>query len=121
MIDILEDINAVTGVTGCFVCGTRGELLATSLPTNLDDRAVAVAARSAALAMSGVRRVRRLTVREVSLHYVQGRLIVKNLRHGCLCILCVPRVNVALLNLTVDVAVKKLSTLLTQRAAADKQ
>ena len=106
----------MTGVTGSFVCGTEGEVLATALPDNLDNAALATAARSAALAVSGVRRVRRQTVRDVSLRYENARLIIKNLRHGCLCILCVPRISVPLLNLTIDVAAKRLSGMLTERA-----
>ncbi|MEA3459281.1 MAG: roadblock/LC7 domain-containing protein [Chloroflexota bacterium] len=108
MEDILEDINAVVGVTGCFVCDEEGEVLASALPGVFDETMLSVVGRTAAQTVAGLWAARRKKVGDMDLLYTEGRLIVKNLGRGCLCILCVPRINVPLLNLTAKVAARKL-------------
>ena len=52
---------------------------------------------------------RRRKVGDIDLLYGESRLIVKGMKdEGVLCILCVRRINVPLLNLTADSAVNKL-------------
>jgi len=53
--------------------------------------------------------VRRRKMTDLDLQYADGRLLVKDVSGSCLCILCAPRVNVSLLNLTANVAAKKLA------------
>ena len=105
---ILKEINNVLGVTGSFVCLSDGSLAAQAMPERFDDARLALGARVAsqtfqALEVSGQR------VTEADLLYGQGRLILKNLRGGILVILCARNINFPLLNLTANVAVKKLS------------
>jgi predicted regulator of Ras-like GTPase activity (Roadblock/LC7/MglB family) len=105
---ILKEINAVVGVTGTFVCAPDGCILAKSMPENFDASQLELAARVAgqtfqALDSTGQR------VNEVDLSYEKGRLILKNLRSGILAILCARTINLPLLNLTANVAVKKLT------------
>lgn len=115
MRSILEHINGVTGVSGSFVCGEQGELLAAEVAGGIDDATLSMVARTAALTISGIRSVRRRRVQNLELHYAGGRLVIRNLRGGCLCILCARRISVPLLNLTVDVAAGKLSDILRSR------
>jgi len=109
MEDILKDINAVVGVTGCFVCNGEGQVLASSLPTLFDEATLSTIGRTMAQTMAGLATARRRKVGDVDLVYDQGRFIAKNLGEGCLCILCVRNINVPLLNLTANVAAKKLA------------
>ena len=109
MEEILEDINAVVGVTGSFVCNSNGELLARALPQVFDDAVLSPVARTMAQTVAGLHTARRRKVGDVDLLYGDSRLIVKGFGgDGVLCILCVRRINVPLLNLTADVAVNKL-------------
>ena len=105
---ILKEINGVIGVTGSFVCLSDGSIAARALPDSFDAARVALAARVAsqtfhALDTSGLR------VAEADLTFGQGRLLLKNLRGGILVILCARNINLPLLNLTANVAVKKLT------------
>jgi hypothetical protein len=91
---ILKDINAVVGVTGSFVCDGEGQVLAKALPGVFDEAMLSPVGRTMAQTIAGLR--------------IARRLIVKSVEEGCLCILCVRRINVPLLNLTANVAVRKL-------------
>jgi hypothetical protein len=108
MENILKDINAVVGVTGCFTCNGEGQVLASALPELFDETILLTVGRTMAQTMAGLATARRRKMGDIDLVYNQGRLIAKNLGEGCLCILCVRNINVPLLNLTANVATKKL-------------
>ena len=115
MESILEDINVVVGVTGCFVCNKEGQVLASALPNPFDETTLANVGRTMTQTMSGLETARRRKVGDIDLVYDQGRLIAKNLGEGCLCILCARNTNVSLLNLTANVAAKRLATMMGER------
>jgi len=106
---ILQDINRVVGVTGSFVCDGEGMVLARALPSVFDGATLSTVARIAAQTIAGLETARRRKVTDLDLVYGDGRLVVKNLGNGCLCILCVRNINVPLLNLTANLAARKLS------------
>jgi predicted regulator of Ras-like GTPase activity (Roadblock/LC7/MglB family) len=108
MEEILEDINAVVGVTGSFVCNEEGRIVAKRMPNVFDNNTLSPVGRTMAQTIAGLKIARECTIGDLDLLYNQGRLIVKNVGEGCLCILCVQRINIPLLNLTANVAVKKL-------------
>jgi len=110
MEDILKDINAVVGVRGSFVCNGKGQVLASTLPALFDQTILSTVGRTMAQTVAGLATARRRKIGDIDLVYDQGRLIAKNLREGCLCILCVRHINVPLLNLTANVTTKKLSS-----------
>ena len=120
MKNILEDINAVVGVTGCFVCGSEGEVLASVLPGVFDGEAVSAAGWTAMQTVLGLQTTRRRRVNELDLLYREGRIIVKSLGEGCLGILCVRNINIPLLNLTANLAARKLKTKLKAPSPAEK-
>ncbi len=109
MDSLLEDINAVVGVTGCFVCNKEGQVLASALPDLFDETLLSTVGRTMAQTMAGLETARRRKIGDIELVYGQGRFIAKNLREGCLCILCVRNINVPLLNLTANLTVRKLT------------
>lgn len=108
MEQILKDINAVVGVTGTFVCDDEGQILAKALPSVFDEALLSPVGRTMAQTIAGLKITRRRKVGDIDLLFDQGRLIVKSVGDGCLCILCVHRINVPLLNLTANLAARKL-------------
>ena len=114
---ILREINGVIGVTGSFYCSTDGRVVEHALPEQFDAARVALAARLIrqtflALETSGQR------VAEADLLFSHSRLILKNLRDGVLAILCAPTISTPLLNLNVNLAVKKIAAELKQSKAS---
>ena len=109
MDDILRDIQDVVGVTGCFVADSRGQVVTSTLPSVFDTASLTVVSRTLSKTIEGLRMARRKKVSELDLVFEGGRLVVKVLSGGYLFILCVPTINVPLLNLTANVAAKKLS------------
>ena len=105
---ILKDINAVVGVTGSFVCDDEGQVMAKLMPQVFDDNLLSPVGRTMAQTIAGLKIAQRRKVGDIDLLYDEGRLIFKSVGEGCLCILCVKRINVPLLNMTANVAVKKL-------------
>jgi predicted regulator of Ras-like GTPase activity (Roadblock/LC7/MglB family) len=115
MENILKDINAVMGVNGSFVCDVDGQMLSSLLPENLDDDLLSPVGRTMAQTITGVELSRRRKMGELDLLYRDARVLVKNLRVGYLCILCEPTINIPLLNLTANVAAKKLASLVEEQ------
>jgi len=111
---ILQDINAVIGVIGSFVCDAEGQVLARLMPDTFDRKLLAPPARTIAQTIAGLKLAQRRKVGDMDLLYDQGRLIIKSLDENYLCILCVQRINVPLLNLTADVAAKKLDKMIKE-------
>ena len=117
MEDLLRTISNVVGVNGCFICDEAGEILAVSLRTLARDHSLSVVGYTAAQAVSGLKASKRKKV-DIDLVYAGGRVILKPVQGGCLCIVCEPRISIPLLNLTADVAVPKLQAALKNRPAA---
>jgi predicted regulator of Ras-like GTPase activity (Roadblock/LC7/MglB family) len=112
---LLLDINGVTGVTGAYVCGPEGEVLASTLPAAFDGGMLSSVGRTFSRTLEALRVARRRKVNEMDIVYDGGRLVVKNLSAGCLVILCVPNINVPLLNLTANVVARKIQERLKAR------
>jgi predicted regulator of Ras-like GTPase activity (Roadblock/LC7/MglB family) len=110
MENALRDINAVSGVTGCFVCSAAGQVLASTLPTVFDSSILAAVGRVLSRTMAGLATARRREVTEIDLVYDQNRLITQHLTEGCLlCIVCVRNINMPLLDLAAQGAAKELA------------
>jgi len=109
MQDILNDISTVVGVTGCFVCDPQGRLLASTLPTVFDPGILSAVGKTISQTTAGLVTTRRRKVQEIDLLFSAGRMIIRPLRGGCLCLLCARNINVPLLNLTANLAARKLT------------
>jgi predicted regulator of Ras-like GTPase activity (Roadblock/LC7/MglB family) len=118
---ILADINDVVGVTGSFVCDEGGEVVARALPRVFDDTMLSTVGRTAMQTVAGLQTLRRRKAGDLDLLFSGGRVLVKNLRVGCLCVVCVPRINVPLLNLTANVAARKLARTLKEEIAVEER
>ncbi len=109
MQDILDDINSVVGVTGSFVCDSEGSVLGSSLPRAFDPEVLSAVGRTISQTTAGLVTARRRKVQEMDLLFSAGRIVIKPLRDGCLCVLCTRNINVPLLNLTANLAARKLT------------
>jgi hypothetical protein len=121
MESLLSEVNAVIGVTGSFVGDRKGRILARALPSVYDDRSLEIVARTMMQTFTGLETARRRKVGDIDLLFREGRLIMKPFSEGCLGIVCVPRFNVALLNLTANVTLRKIHEELKQQAAAQAE
>jgi predicted regulator of Ras-like GTPase activity (Roadblock/LC7/MglB family) len=107
MDDALDEIVKVSGVAGAFLCRSNGEVLASTL-NGVDRGLLESVGRTFGRTLDGLRTARKKKVVELDLVYESGRLVVKNMGDACLVISCAPSINVPLLNLTTNLAVRKL-------------
>jgi predicted regulator of Ras-like GTPase activity (Roadblock/LC7/MglB family) len=112
--ELLTDINAVAGVKGSFVCDAEGSVVVENLPSSFETQAVHRAARTLLQTVDGLETTRRRRVHQLDIVFRDSRLVVKNLRTGCLYIVCTRNINVPLLDLTANLAARKMSQMLKE-------
>ena len=117
MEQLLADINAVAGVKGSFVCDGNGAIVAQDLPLPLDEERLLPTARTILQTIEGLETTRRRKVSDLDIVFHDARMIVKNLRTGCLYVLCARNINVPLLNLTANMTARKLAARLKETGA----
>jgi len=108
---ILQEMAAATGVTAAFVCSGAGKVEASAVPGEVSAQVLETVARTLAQTFGGIELARKRKVGDLDMGFAGGRLLVKALSPGCLCLLTVKRVNVALVNLSANVTVKKIKDL----------
>jgi predicted regulator of Ras-like GTPase activity (Roadblock/LC7/MglB family) len=114
--DILKTITLVAGVSGCMLCDDEGDVLAHDLPGLVRGFAHSVVGYTAAQTLAGLKQAKRRKLGDIDLLFQDGRVLIKPLRRGFLCILCQQRISLPLLNLTADVAIRKLQERLKEGA-----
>lgn len=114
MEQLLGDINAVAGVKGSFVSDADGQLVARALPQEYQEPGLQLAARTLLQTIEGLETTKRRKVHELDILFRDSRILVKHLRPGCLYVICSRNINVPLLDLTANVAARKLSELLKE-------
>ena len=115
---ILAELGALMGVNGSFVCDRDGGLLGRAMPDGATDAGLAAIGRSLMQTLNGLEIDRRKRPSELDFVYANGMMLVKNLGAGCLCVLCARQANVAMVNMTANMAVRKLKEVLAASAAA---
>lgn len=120
MQELLREIESVVGVRGAFLCSPEGEILASTLEGEADPGTITAVGRTLNRTIEGLRLARRRKVQELDLVFDRGRLVVKNLPEGCLVIECTPNMNVPLLNMTVNLVVRKLPQYVREASAAPR-
>ncbi|MBM3121195.1 MAG: hypothetical protein FJZ97_03285 [Chloroflexi bacterium] len=105
---VLEEVNTALGVIGSFVVGGSGKLEARALPDTIPSQNLEAVGRMLNQTLAGIELARKRKAGDLDMGFRQGRLLVKSLSPGCLCIVTAVRVNVPLVNLTANVAVRKL-------------
>jgi predicted regulator of Ras-like GTPase activity (Roadblock/LC7/MglB family) len=115
---ILAELGALMGVKGSFVCGRDGALLVRAMPDGMNDIGLAAIGRSLMQTLTGLEVDRHKRAGEMGFAYADGMMLVKNLGAGCLCVLCTRQANVAMINMTANMAARKLKESLAAQAAA---
>ena len=115
---VLQEVNAAAGVAGSFIVGSRGELEARALPDTYPSQTLESVGRMLIQTLAGIELARKRKPGDLDMGFGEGRLLVKALSPGCLCILTAKRVNVPLVNLTANVAVQKLKELRKEAPAS---
>lgn len=114
MLDILNDVSAAVGVTGCFLCDHDGRVLASTLPASFDSGVLSTVGKTISQTSAALLTARRRKVQEIDLVFSSGRMIVRPLRGGCLCLLCTRSINVPLLNMTTSFAARRLAEVMEE-------
>lgn len=110
MQDILRHINSVEGVIGSAVFSEKGEVVVHAFPALIDASAMKKAANLALECTHGLQIAQSLDI--LDLRYAEGRIIIKAFPGAMLCLLCSKAINMQVLNITLNLATKKLESLL---------
>ena len=108
MENVLADINNVVGVWGSMACNSDGEILSGAIPDEFRGYNLPEIARTIAQTMNGLALVAGKHAIGLDLHYAGGRIVSRNVRGGCLTVLCEREVNLPLLNMALDGATKEV-------------
>jgi predicted regulator of Ras-like GTPase activity (Roadblock/LC7/MglB family) len=118
MQDILRYINSVEGVIGSAVFNDHGVVVDHAFPPLIDTNSLKTAVGLVLECTHGLQIAQTLDI--LDLRYAEGRIIVKAFPGAMLCLLCAKNVNLQVLTITLNMAVKKLETLITTPAEAAK-
>lgn len=106
MQDILQNINSVEGVVGSAVFNQKGDVVAHSFPALIDISSLKKAANLSLECAHGLQISQSLEF--IDLRYSDGRLLIKRFSELILFLLCTKNVNLQVLFITLNLAVKKL-------------
>jgi len=114
---ILKDLRACAGVEGAYIFDSDGRMAAGVGLERFAAEALCTVARTMSRTFEGLKSARRRKVTELDLVFESERVIVKNLGTGCLILVCTPSINLPLLNLTANLAVRQITSLLETSTA----
>ncbi len=119
MKDILQHINSVDGVIGSALFSHKGEVLVHAFPPLIDAAALKKAAALNLECSHGLQISQTLDL--LDLRYSDGRILVKAFPEAMLFLLCANSINLQILSITLNLAVKKLGAKLLSEASAAPQ
>lgn len=107
---ILQQITALDGVIGCSLYNSQGEILAAACPLLLDEKQLG------AVAAVIIECLKQLQISEtmvgMELRFSEGRLIVRPLTGAFISVLCSKQVNLSMVTITLNLALRKLEQML---------
>jgi predicted regulator of Ras-like GTPase activity (Roadblock/LC7/MglB family) len=116
MKDILRHINSVDGVIGSALFSHKGDVLVHAFPALIDAASLKTAASLTLECSHGLQMSQTLDL--LDLRYSDGRILVKAFPGAMLFLLCTNSINLQVLSITLNLAVKKLEAKLTSEATA---
>lgn len=119
MKEILKHINSVDGVMGSALFSNKGEVLVHDFPALIDAASLKKAASLILECAHGLQMSQTLDL--LDLRYPDGRILVKAFPGALLFLLCANSINLQILSITLNLAVKKLEAKLLSEAAAASQ
>lgn len=108
---ILRDINAMVGVQGSFVTDGTGEVVSLVNESDFLEGSLKIVSQEIIQTVRSLR-FANLHPDEFDLSFEKGRVIARLVGPGMLVILCSRDINIPLLNLTAEVAAKRIERLL---------
>lgn len=106
MKDVLQHINSVDGVIGSALFSHTGDVLAHAFPALIDAASITKAASLTLECSHGLQVSQTLDL--LDLRYADGRILVKAFPGAMLFLLCTNGINLQVLSITLNLAVKKL-------------
>lgn len=119
MKDILQHINSVDGVIGSALCSHNGEVFAHAFPPLIDEASVKKIASLTVECSHGLQISQTLNL--LDLRYSNGRILVKAFPEAMLFLLCANSINLQVLLITLNLAVKKLKEKIVSEAPEASQ
>jgi predicted regulator of Ras-like GTPase activity (Roadblock/LC7/MglB family) len=119
MQDILRYINSVEGVIGSAVFNENGDVVDQAFPPLIDAGSLRAVAGLVLECVHCLQIARSLDL--IDLRYAGGRIIIKTFPGALLCLLCSKNINLQLLIITLNLAVKKLGPLLSTAAESSRK
>jgi predicted regulator of Ras-like GTPase activity (Roadblock/LC7/MglB family) len=110
MQDILRYINSVEGVIGSAVFNDHGVVVDHAFPPLIDINSLKTTVGVVLECAHGLQIAQTLDI--LDLRYAEGRIITKAFPGAFLCLLCAKSINLQVLTITLNMAVKKLEALL---------
>jgi len=110
MQDILRYINSVDGVIGSAVFNQNGVVVDHAFPPIIDAASLKEVSRLLMECTHTLQINQSLDI--LDLRYAEGRIIVKAFPGAMLCLLCAKNMNLQVLTITLNLAVKKLESML---------
>ena len=107
---ILQQITSIDGVIGSSVYNDQGKILAAACPLILDNKQLETAAGTILDCLHALQISQ--TVANMELRFSEGRLIVRPLGGAFISVLCSKNVNTSMVNITLNLALRKLEQLL---------
>ncbi|MBT1070625.1 hypothetical protein [Pelotalea chapellei] len=115
MQDILHHLESIKGVIGSAVFSEKGEVLSNSFPALIDPAAVQECGAYLLECVHGLQVSETLEL--MDLRYNDGRVIVKHCPGILICLLCTRNVNLQMLAITLNMAVKRLENAISSEPA----
>ncbi len=112
MQDTLKHINSIEGVIGSAVFNDKGNVLVHSFPALIDAASLNKAATLVLECSHGLQISQTMDI--LDLRYSDGRIVAKSFPGAMLFLLCTKSINLQMLSITLNLAVKKLEPKLSK-------
>lgn len=119
MQDILKHINSIEGVIGSAVFSDKGNVIAHAFPALIDAASLRKAAALVLDCSHGLQISQTLDI--LDLRYSDGRIVAKSFPGATLFLLCTKNINLQMLSITLNLAVKKLEPKLPKETPASPE
>lgn len=116
MQEILQQISALDGVIGSSLFNEQGKVLAHACPPLLDAGQLNKAAGAILDCVHGLQ-VSQI-IHGIEFRFAEGRILVRALPGGFVCVPCAQNVNMSMVNITLNLAIKKLAQLMPKESSA---
>lgn len=111
MQEILKQISSIDGVIGSSLFSDQGKLLAHACPPLLDTAQLEKGSNVILECLHNLQISQ--TIHNIDLRFSEGRILVRTLPNAFLCVPCAKNANLSMVNITLNLAIKKLEQMLT--------